>query len=124
MYDNRIRLYTYVWGQCLSGIKSVVMGEDSFKEKHGRKDIIWLLQKIKLITAGLDSKSNKYDNVYEVMMTFLTMRQGETESNSDYLERFKSNAETVKLMCGLDFFVSREIIGQKMQRNQLRSLKR
>ena len=112
MYDNRIKLYTYIWGQCSSGVKSVVMGENDFKEKHGRKDVIWLLVKIKLITAGLDSKTNKYDNIYEVMMTFLTMRQGETESNSDYLKRFKSNAETVKLMCGLDFFVSREVIGK------------
>ena len=106
MYDNRVKLYTYVWGQCLSGVRSVIMGEELFKQKHGKKDILWLLERVKLVTSGLDTKSNKYNNMYETMMTFLTMRQGETESNSTYLECFKSNAETVRIMCGTDFFIS------------------
>ena len=120
MDNNKVKLYTYIWGQCSSGIKSVIMGENEFQQKHDRKDVIWLLGRIKLITAGLDSKMNKYDNVYEVVMAFLTMRQGETESNSDYLIRFKSNAETVRIMCGADFFVSRDIIGKALA-NPMRS---
>ena len=103
MYNNKIKLHTYIWGQCSSSVNLVIMGENEFKEKHGRKDVIWLLTKIELVMAGLDSKFNKYDNIYEVMMAFLTMCQRETERNSDYLKCFKSNAETVKLMCGVEF---------------------
>ena len=41
MYDNKVKLYTYIWGQCSSGIKSIVMGEREYEEKHGKKDVIW-----------------------------------------------------------------------------------
>ena len=120
MFDNKVKLYTYIWGQCSSGVKSVIMGENEFKEKHGRKDVLWLLTRIKLVTSGLDAKSNKYDNIYEAVIAFLTMRQGETESNSDYLERFKSNSETVRLMCGNNFFVSAEVLGKNFYTDEER----
>ena len=37
------------------------------------------------------------------------MKQGETEANDNYLERFKSNNMTVKLTGGKDFFCSKGI---------------
>ena len=38
------------------------------------------------------------------------MKQGETEANDNYLERFKSNIMTVELTGGKDFFGSKGII--------------
>ena len=38
------------------------------------------------------------------------MKQGETEANDNYLERFKSNIMTVELTGGKDFFCSKEIM--------------
>ena len=112
MHDNKVKLYAYIWGQYSSGVKLVTMGEQKYKEKNNMKDALWLLARIKLVTAGLDSKANKYKNMYKVMMTFLIMRQGKMESNSKYLERFKSNAETVRIVCGSNFFISREVMGK------------
>lgn len=65
-----------------------------------------MLEQVKLATAGIDVRANQYENMRQVLLTFLTMRQGETESNDDYLERFKSNAETVKLTGGKSYFGS------------------
>ena len=45
LYDNKIKLYTYIWGQCSSRVKSVIMGDATYKEKDDRKDVLWLLQK-------------------------------------------------------------------------------
>ena len=38
------------------------------------------------------------------------MKQGETEANDNYLERFKSNIMTVELTGGKDFFCSKGIM--------------
>ena len=38
------------------------------------------------------------------------MKQGETEANDNYLERFKSNLVTVELTGGKDFFCSKGIM--------------
>ena len=38
------------------------------------------------------------------------MKQGETETNDNYLERFKSNIMTVELTGGKDFFCSKGIV--------------
>ena len=70
------------------------------------------LEQLRLTTAGIDNKSNKYDNLRKVLRQFLNMRQYETESNDDYVMRFNANAETLKLTAGLGFFASPIIMGK------------
>ena len=118
LYDNRIKIYAYVWGQCSGGLRAVISGDAEYKEKSDRKDVIWLLRKLKMAVAGLDDKANKYDTVYTALMIVITMRQGETEANDDYLTRFKANWETMMIIGGKHFFVSREIVGTQFYSNE------
>eukprot|EP00957_Ditylum_brightwellii_P061817 4691401-Ditylum_brightwellii.AAC.1 len=54
--------------------------------------------------AGIDSKSNKDDNLIEAILKFFTMQQGDTESNDGFLKQFKVNAQTLELAGGEHIF--------------------
>eukprot|EP00957_Ditylum_brightwellii_P066707 5062057-Ditylum_brightwellii.AAC.1 len=65
------------------------MGLSKYEDKAAECDVTWLLENLKLATASIEFKSNKYDNLIEAMLTFFTMQQGDTESNDGFLKRFK-----------------------------------
>ena len=47
-----------------------------------------MIKKVKEITAGIDTKANPALTLHEHMMELFTMRQGQTEADNDYLNRF------------------------------------
>ena len=53
------KLYGVVIGQCLDAVLSVLGNDIEYISKDEECDVIWLLRKLKTITSGLDSKSNK-----------------------------------------------------------------
>eukprot|EP00957_Ditylum_brightwellii_P205800 15345491-Ditylum_brightwellii.AAC.1 len=95
--NNIDKIFSYTWGQCTSSLQSVIVGLSEYEDKAAECDVIWLLKNLKLATASIDSKSNKYDNLIEAILTFFTMRQGDTKSNDEFLKRFKANAQTLEL---------------------------
>ena len=103
--NNMSKIYVIVWGQCSSCLQAIIKGDNDYDSKHKRRDVIWLFDQIKITTAGIDNKSNKYKNLLASLMTLFTMRQGETESNDKFLTRFKSNVQTVELSGGNDFLI-------------------
>ena len=111
--NNINKIYAIVWGQCTSGVQSVLKGEEDFEEREEDVDCLWLLKSIKKITAGIDNKDNKQYTLHESIMCFFTMRQGETESNDSYLNRFKSNIQNLELVGGSNFLYSAEHVEAK-----------
>ena len=89
------KIYGIVKGQFSHSLKTVLIQEGGFDEKDKEKDILWLLERLKEITSGLDTKSNKRCNISNAILAFLTMRQGEKEGDSSYLKRFNINLETL-----------------------------
>ena len=59
---NQERLYAIVWGQLIHAMQEVTKGDDDFVSKDTIFDCIWLLQKCKLISAGVDGKAHKHYN--------------------------------------------------------------
>ena len=57
--NNINKIYAIVWGQCISGVQSVLKGEEDFEKRKEDVDCLWLLKSIKKITAGIDNKDNK-----------------------------------------------------------------
>ena len=69
-------------------------------------------KKIKIITAGVDSKANPVLSLHAKILSFFTMRQGITESDEEYLTRFNSRHEILELAGGGHIFCSSKILGK------------
>ena len=75
---------------------------------------MWLLQKIKKTTEGVDMKTNPAFNFHEKMIIFLTTKQVQTESDDDYLSRFNSCLEKMNMDGGANLLCIPQIIGKKL----------
>ena len=108
MNNNMDKVYGLVKGQCSTSLRTVIKQDPDFVDKDEQHDILWLLKKLKEVTSGLDTKSNKRSNLHEAILVFFTMKQGENESDSNYMKRFETNLETLitaggkHIMCSPD----------------------
>ena len=88
-------MYGIVIGQCTPELISIIKVEAEYKKKSSDFDTLWLLQKVNKTTAGVDMKANTDLRLHEIMIIFLNTKQGQTESNDDYLSRFNSRLENM-----------------------------
>eukprot|EP00957_Ditylum_brightwellii_P004364 330947-Ditylum_brightwellii.AAC.1 len=119
--DNIDKIFAYTWGQCTSSLILLIVGLSKYEDKAATCDMIWLLENLKLATAGIDSKSNKYDKLIEALLMFFTMRQGVMESNNGFLKLFKANAQTLELAGGEHIFCSSQLEGDSLSDNKKRA---
>ena len=82
--DNIDKIFACTWGQCTSSLQLVIIGLSKYEDKAATYDMIWLLENLKLATAGIDSKSSNYSNLIEAILTFFTIKQGDMESNNGF----------------------------------------
>ena len=107
--NNKATLYGLVWGQCSAGLQESIKGELEFEEQSKLFNCIWLLEKAKLISSGVDEKANKYYTLLKSLMAMCNIRQGQNESNDSYRKRVESAVLTVNLIGGDDMLYSRNI---------------
>jgi hypothetical protein len=98
--QNKTKLYGVIWGQCSPALQSELTGDTDFKEKSSVFDCIWVLQKIKLISAGLDKNTNVYISTFSALKSFYNCRQGKDESMETYHRRFEAATATVIMSKG------------------------
>ena len=69
-----------------------------------------MLTEIKIAISSIKVKANPRLTLHEAVSTLYKMKQGETEANDNYLERFKSKNMTVELTGSKYFFYSKGIM--------------
>ena len=112
--SNKEKLYALVWGQFSTGLQEVLKGEDAFVTSDSDFDCIWLLEKAKLVSSGVDTKANKYCSLVQAMTSFCTISQGPNESNDSFRKRIDSAALTLSLAGGDHMLWSPALIKMKM----------
>ena len=85
------------WGQFTEELQAEVKCLDDYGPKSEEIAVIWLLGAFQEVTSGVDSKIDVIFIEHEALLIFITMRQGQSESNDKYLKRFRSNYITLKL---------------------------
>ena len=75
--------------------------------KSNTFDHAWIIEKVKTIVLGLDTKVNKRVSMHSAMMSFMLMKQYDNEANDAYLTRFKSMVKTLKIAGGEHVLVSK-----------------
>ena len=98
--NNKESLYGLIWGQCSSGLQEVLKQEEDFYKSAAVFNCVWILEKIKLVSSGIDSKSNKHANLIKALTGLCNIKQGATESNDSFRKRVDSAAVTLQLAGG------------------------
>ena len=112
--ENINKLYALIMGQCTTALRSVIKGDSDFESKSRDFDALWLLEKVKKISAGVDANANPVLTLHEQLLIFLNIRQGQTESDDNYLTRFNSKAKNLELAGGEHIFCSPTILGKSL----------
>ena len=112
--ENANKLYGIVIGKCMPPLRSTIKHDAEYGIKSSDFDTLWLLKKIKKTTAGMDMKENPALTLHEQMLIFMTTRQGQSESDDDYLNKFNSRLENTILAGGGHILCSPKIIGKDM----------
>ena len=63
----------------------MIKTDQDYKSKSAKYDCQWLLNKVKTIVSGLDTKTNKMVSLHGDIISFMTMRQYQQESNVETL---------------------------------------
>ena len=100
MQQNITKNYGLIWGQSTETLNGMIRNLTGYQTKSDNYDVLWLLEELKKLTSGIDAKLNVHDTLHDAMIAFLTMRQGQNESNDDYMKRFRANEQTLKLAGG------------------------
>ena len=69
-----------------------------------------MLEKVKLLIYGLDTKANKRNNIYDAIIYFTVDSYLDREINDVYVSTFKSNAKIVILVGGKNIFYSEDLV--------------
>ena len=107
---NMLKVYGLIKGQCSHALVAILKQEDDYEDKNLKQDVLWLLKTLKGLTSGLDNKSNKRCNLFDALYAFITMKQGETESDVNYMKRFHVNLDTLIAAGGKHILCSPELV--------------
>ena len=109
--DNLVKIYGLIWGQCSSGLQTSLKGEQGYDAAVDDHDVLWLLENVQKVVAGVDMKANKLFVEQETLITFTTMRQGTTEATDAFINRVKHNAQTLRLAGGERYLYEKSTSG-------------
>ena len=115
MKGNIKKLYALVWGQCTQALKSELAGFDEYEENEKKANSLWLLEKIKVVSAGVDATANVVATYHQQYMSVSYLRQGLTESMEEYLKRFHALVATTKLAGGENIWYCEKLFDLRMK---------
>ena len=108
--SNKQSLYGIVWGQLSNGLQEFIKADSSFDRKASAFDCVWLLEKAKLASSGVDQRANKHATLIKALTNLCNIWQGATESNDSYRKRVDAYALTLSLSGGNYVMCSPELI--------------
>lgn len=98
--QNLTKLYGVVIGQCTQSLQAEVAGDDNCAIKSRKYDSVWLLKKLKNLSAGFNKSVSPFQSLVNSLVGFYTLRQYREESIEDYRQRFEAAWNTVSMNKG------------------------
>ena len=87
-----------------------IKGLSQYEDRSSDIDVLSLIKEVKAATPGIDKKSDPRSPLIYALAVIFKMKQGGSEANENYLERFKANVGVVELAQGRNVFCSHGII--------------
>ena len=95
---NMMKLYGTIWGQLTPAFQTEVTGIDNYQDKSKKFDCLWLLENVKLLASGIDSKEDIAYRMFPVLNSVFLLRQQPGEPLDSYLKRFSSIIDTAAIL--------------------------
>jgi len=112
--ENITKPFDIIFGQCLLALQSTIKDDNEYKRKAAKFDALWFFRKMKVITTRVDLKANPVLSFHEQILMFFTTRQGDTESNDDYLSHFNSRCQSMEMSRRSHFLCSLKLLGKEV----------
>ena len=112
--SNLKKAYSLMYGNCTEGVQAQIKADSEYEVKSKIFDHKWLFEKVKKVVSGLDTKVNLRVSLHSTMIIFLLTKQQPNESNSAFLTRFKSMAQTLTIAGGEHILVSTDMLGKDL----------
>ena len=110
-----------VWGEqssCTESVQTMLKADEEYEEKSADFNYAWILEKLKMIVSGLDTKVNLRVSLHDAITNYIMLKQQTYETNDAYLTRFKSMVGTLKIAGGEHILVSSVMLKIFFQRQQ------
>ena len=72
--SNLEKIYTLVIGNCTDGVETMLKADKEYLAKSKVFDQGWILNKVKVIVLGLETKVNKRVTMHKSIMSFMFMK--------------------------------------------------
>ena len=103
------KLFETIWGQCTVSIRTLVKGEDDYNDKKTANDVIWLLDKLRQLTSGVDNEADSADVYFQALFDWTHICQSENESEDTYQKRVDTATQNLILAGGEDVLFPRKL---------------
>ena len=74
----------------MHALQTESMSDTKYENKNETHNIFWIINKLKFLSAGVDSHINKICSVFHTLKDFYMIHQHSCETVTNYFERFKS----------------------------------
>ena len=101
-------VYAKIWGECTYPLQKMINHFDKFTVKHKKRDVIWILKNLMIVSTGIESLCNKRVNFFNALKYFLNIRQVPLEGDNGYIAIF--SIETLILAGGPNVLCSPDIM--------------
>ena len=102
--SNLEKLFGLIMGQCTQGLMAELKAEKEYEIRAKTSDALWLLKKVKVISAGIDSRVNRIYTYHDKLTDMILLKQEALESIDDYRARFVAIVKTLEMTGGIDVF--------------------
>ena len=85
-------------GELFTHLKTGNPGDSEVHKKNNALDCLWLLNQLRLVTAGIDKKQDLACNIFKTVRTIYTLKQYQNESFEEYYQMFQSLLNTSQML--------------------------
>ena len=69
------KMYSLIYGNCTESVQTMLKEDTEYEGKSKIFDYKWLLDKVKTVVSGLDTKVNLRVFLHDVMFDFILLKQ-------------------------------------------------
>ena len=92
----------------------MIKADSDYEVKARDFDHMWILNKVKTIVVGLDTKLNQRVSLHAAITNFILLKQFANETNDAYFTRFKLMVQTLQITGGEHVLISRTTMKVKL----------